>query len=1252
MNLITELSVKRPVGVLTVLITLFIFAFDTLVSFKMATMPQMEMPMFFIQTMYVGANPDTIEDLITEPIAEIGQLVEGFDYEQTISRENSSIVIFMFDYGTDMDETYTELQQELNKVVLPEDAMDPILMQMSLDASTIMQLSISSTIGDDITSFINDTLIPELETLTGVAEVASYGLSPGYVSIEVDEIAMAQYGISISQISNAISGAKFTIPAGEVEQGTQLIKVSTIGELTSLPEIANTPIVTSSGNTIIVDDVADVKYIKEKMDTVSRYNGFDNLSITITGTQDADIPAVADAILAICDEIQSDNETIKIDIMSNEGQSIVDIIISVGETLLIGIACCMIVLFIFFGDIKASLIVGSSIPLSLMMALIAMGTMGFELNSITGVALIIAIGMIVDSSIVVLDSMFLVKSGAMNYVDAAIKGTKVVGASLVASTITTIVVYLPLALMEGLSGQIFSELGFTIVFCMIASIISAVTLVPLGFTVLKPKEKEKLPINIVLKLLVTMYEWFVRRFVNWKIPAVINAILIMLLTVFILSKVRMELMPAMYSGTFSITSEFRPGTKMEVISKETKVIEEILAQDDRIEKYYMTSSGNTSTVNASIKDEYDIETVVNEYKLKLSNLSKMSIEVTAASSTGSMPGSTVAGSRSITIESVNYADVERSAYSLINQLYEYPEIIQVNSSVADGKTQIELDIDAKMASSYGLTVSEVAMNISRLNSGIDAGEMDLSSNEVEIIVEYPSTRFDEINEILDVKIATSQGEIAIRDLVDVKFTNEALQIDRSRGKYNISLTAIFDIADTAKVNEILDKIFNQDLGPGVALMDYNNEDMITELMSLVKAILTGTFLVFAVMAIQFESFRLSIMVMFSLAFGGLGAFSLLYITDEAISMTSLMGFLMLVGLAVNNGILYVDAVGQLRKEMELIDALVEAGKTRIRPILMTTLTTILSMIPVLFGSGEATEMLSAMSLIIIGGLTSSTILILLLLPTFYLILSKKEKKKKMKKPRNRYNDAWEELEALQQKRQAKAEKLERKKEKKQNKNFINQIPQENKIQEQIIEDEVPLQQVLDTDTLEQAIETEAPAQPVLDTDIPEQAIETEAPEQPVLDTDIPEQAIETEAPAQPVLDTDIPEQAIETEAPEQPVLDTDIPEQAIETEAPAQPVLDTDIPEQAIETEASEQPVLDTEIPEQSIEDDASARQVLDTDIPEQAIETEDPAQPVLDTDTLEQSIEDDASAQQTLDTDTLEQAIETEAQQSKIEVE
>ncbi|WP_305768187.1 efflux RND transporter permease subunit [Candidatus Epulonipiscium viviparus] len=994
MNLLTELSVKRPVGVLTVLITLFIFAFDTLTSFKMASMPQMEMPMFILQTVYVGANPDTIEKLVTEPLSEVGQLVEGFDYETTISQANLSMVIFYFDYGTDMDKAYTDLQQEIDLVALPEDAMDPVLIQMSMDSSTIVQLSVSSTIGDDITSFINDTLVPELETLTGVAEVEVYGVNPGYISIQVDEIAMDQYGISMSQVNNAIAGAKFTIPAGEIEQGTQIISVSAIGELTSLPEIANAPIVTASGNTIIVDDVADVKYLQQKMDTASRYNGTDNLSITVTGTQDADVPAVAETILALCDEIVEDNPTIKVDVMSNEGQSIVDIIMSVAETLLIGIACCMLVLFIFFGDIKASLIVGSSIPLSLMMALIAMGVSGFELNSITGIALIIAIGMIVDSSIVVLESMFLAKRGDISYVDAAISGTKTVGASLVASTITTIVVYLPLAMMEGLSGQMFSQLGYTIVYNMIASIISAVTLVPLAFVLLKPRERKKLPINLVIKFLVTIYEWFVRHFVRWKLPAVINTILIVAATGFIATLVRMEMMPTIDSGYFSVTAEFRPGTKMEIISEETKVIEQMLEGDERITDYYMRASGNTATIDAYIVEGYETGDIVNEYKIELNKLPKMSIAVEAGSIMGAMPGTVVAGERTFTIESVIYADVERAANDITSRLYAYPEIMRVDSSVAEGKTQAELKIDPIKAASYGLSVSDVAMQMSMLNSGLDAGDIDLSGNEVEMRVEYPADKYDEIGEILNVKIATQRGQIPISDLVDVEFKSEALRIDRSKGKYNITLTAIFDQTYTEKINTVIDEFLTEDLGSGVSMTDANMDDMIAELMALGQAILIGTFLVFAVMAIQFESFRFSIMVMMSLAFGGIGAFSLLFIVDEALSMTSLMGFLMLVGLAVNNGILYVDTVRQLKQEMDLIDALVEAGKSRIRPIFMTTLTTILSMLPILFDDGEASMMLKAMALVIIGGLISSTVLILVLMPTFYLILDKKEKRGK------------------------------------------------------------------------------------------------------------------------------------------------------------------------------------------------------------------------------------------------------------------
>ncbi|OOB78387.1 MAG: hypothetical protein BEN19_09145 [Epulopiscium sp. Nuni2H_MBin003] len=986
---ITELSVKRPVAIFILLLTLVIFAFDTLVSFKMASMPPMEMPMFIVQTTYIGANAETIENLVTEPIADIGKTIEGFDYSQTISEANVSLIAFMFDYGTDMDETYMDLRSAIDRVELPEDASDPYLIQMSLDSSTILQLAVSSTVGDDITNFIEETLVPEIETNTGVAEVDVYGVNPGYVKVEVDETALKQYNLSLAQVNSAIASAKFTIPAGSVSAGTQILSVSAIGEIESLYEIANMPIITATGKTVRVNDVATVEYAMEKVDNLSRYNGVDNLSLTVTATQDADVPSVAREILAICDKIMTDNPTIKIDVMSNEGQAIVDIIVSVGETLLIAVGFCMIVLFIFFGDIRASLIVGSSIPISLMLALIMMGYSNFELNSITGIALIIAIGMIVDSSIVVLESMFLYKKGAVTFIEAAIKGTKMVGTSLIASTITTIVVYLPLALMEGLSGQIFSQLGYTIVYSMLASIIAAITIVPLAFVLLKPKAKPDMLINRLIAWILKGYAVVVRGMLKVKYLAVLLAIGIIGVTGYIFTQLPMEMMPSMDYGYFSVSLNFRPGTNLDVMSEQTKIIEDILHKDEAIEHYYTRISGNTANIDAYLAEGYRTEEIVDIYRTQVTNIAGTTIDI----SVGGMmiPGSVEAGKRSITIESTRYEDVENVAYALIEEFYTYPEVRQINSSVSDGKSQFKLDIDSGLAATYGLSVAEVAQYIYMLNEGMSAGKMTLSGNEIDIKVHYPRESYDDINKILGASMTTQFGDVIIGELVDIDITNEPLSIDKLRGKYYIELELVFDLLDTAFVNQIVEDVLARGFENGVAAADYTTEEMIAELLAIGKAILTGAFLVFAVMAIQFESLRFSIMVMMSLAFGGIGAFSLIYFTGETISMTSLMGFLMLIGLAVNNGILYVDRVTQLRADMPIKEALIEAGCSRIRPILMTTMTTILSMIPIILGTGEASIMLRAMAMVIIGGLISSTILILILLPNFYLILAKKDK---------------------------------------------------------------------------------------------------------------------------------------------------------------------------------------------------------------------------------------------------------------------
>ena len=497
MKSLTKLALKRPVSAMLIVLAIGVFGIGSVFGFRLELTPEMEMPMLFVMTVYQGGDPETTQELVTKVVENSGKTLAGVDSIDSQTSADMSMVMFSYDYGTDIDEAYADLRSALDtaSLQLPEDAHDPVIVEMNMNAADTMTLSVTTTGDTDVLTFVNDELEPELDRIADIADITVTGGQEDYIRIELHQDKMKQYGVTMANVATYIKTTDFTIPIGSVKQGTQKISSSASSKPETLIDLQNVPIVTNRGSVIKLSDIATVSMSAKDYSSVSRFNGNDSISIGIAKTQSAGTVNVSREVKDVIEKVAAKNSAVQISVAYDAADGIISSLSSVAETLVLGVILSMIVLFIFFGDIKASLIVGSSMPLSLLVALIAMSFAGFSLNIVTMGALVIAIGMMVDSSIVVLESCFRLKDEKPDFKEAALVGTQTVGSSVVASTITTIVVYLPLATMDGLAGQLFDELGFTIIFTMLASLIISLTLIPIFFWKYRPKEKKSLPIN-------------------------------------------------------------------------------------------------------------------------------------------------------------------------------------------------------------------------------------------------------------------------------------------------------------------------------------------------------------------------------------------------------------------------------------------------------------------------------------------------------------------------------------------------------------------------------------------------------------------------------------------------------------------------------------------------------------------------------------------------------------------------------------
>lgn len=998
---LTKFSLKRPVTTLLVVLALAVFGISSLLGLRLELMPDMDMPVMMVMTIYPGADPESVEELVSSEIeGKVGAL-SGVDSVTTYSQENSSMVLLQYDYSVDTNDAYLDLRAALDSVErsLPDDCQSPIVMKMDINSMPSMMYSLSTTDGSDVLSLANDEIVPELKAVSSVASVEVSGGRENYIQVKLDEEAMNQYGLTMSSIAQYIATTDFTVPIGSLEQGTQSISAISTADINTVEDLRQIPLFTATGSLIHLSDVADVEWSQKEPDSISRYNGEETLTVSVTKNQSASTLGVVRDVRKTMERLQKEHPGLVATASYDASDMILLAVKSVGSTLLMGVILSMLVLFIFFGDWKASLIVGSAMPISLLVTVIVMAVAGFSLNIITLGALVIAIGMMVDSSSVVLESCFRAKDKKPGFREAAEIGTRGVAGSIVASTITTVVVYLPLCIQTGLTGQIFGQLGYTIIIAMLASLISALTLVPLFFCIFKPQEKKELKLNGFLDKVKGKYDRLERKLLHKKKLSVLVAVVLLIGSFGLVALMKVELMPAMDEGTISVAAAFRSGTKAEEVDKKMQEIEAMVAAHEDVDSYTLTSSKGSGKISVNLKEDRRMSSqeVADEWLEETRDMTGVQLDITVSSQMSTMMLTSSGGS--VTLASTNLDDLKEAVSALQEKAWNIPGVLNVSSDAGEGATQIRVVIDPLDAMAHGMTPIQAAGGLYSMISGTEAMTITSNGEEYSVMLEYPEGTYTKASSLLDASV----GGVPLSEMATLQYTDSQQTVMKQNGKYTTTITASCVSEDTDAVDAALDKLVaDTKLPDSVEQTKDTMDEMMTEtFVAIGKAIAAAVFLVFLVMAMQFESPKYSLMVMLSIPFSLIGSFGLLFLSGQSLTMISMMGIMMLVGIVVNNGILYVDGVHALMNEegLELEDALIESGKTRLRPILITTLTTVISMIPMSLGLGTGTEMMQSMGIIIIGGLTASTILILLLMPVFYLMAYGNKKEKGPKKPR-------------------------------------------------------------------------------------------------------------------------------------------------------------------------------------------------------------------------------------------------------------
>lgn len=1012
---LVELSIKRPVGVIMIVSLALLLGVVSLRGLVVDLFPDIDVPVAAVVTSYEGASPEEMEELVTKPIEEALGSLEGVDTIQSISQPNSSLVILLFDYGIDIDQALNDIRVKLDQVssFLPSDANTPTVLKMDPQAIPIMAISLTGESLDKLQTIADEEIKPMLERIEGVGSVTVMGGIEREIRVNLDKDKLAHYGITGGQVVQVIGAENRAVSAGTVKRGSQDLQLRIDGQYSTVEEIEKTLIPLPDGSSIQVRDVADVVDTFKDQQRISRVNGEDVLMLTILKRTGANTVQVADRLNKTIDKANEElaERNLQLTPILDTSIYIKDSINAVVNNMLVGGVLAVFVLLLFLRNIRSTFIIGVSIPISLIATFTLMYFMDMSINIITMAGLALGLGLLIDSSIVILENIFKKRTEGMSVREAALVGGSELGPAIIASTTTTAAVFLPIVFADGLAAQLFQPLALTVVFALTMSSVCALTLIPMMSSKMLGNVKVQLEtdesthfVDRILYKLRTFYGNVLERALGMR-KRIVAVVSVLFFGSFLLVPVLgMELMPSADSGEVVIEAKLQVGSQLE----ETELVAEEILQ--RLEPYesiiktnYVTIGGSSNagpvqtsdthitSFNITLVDASEREMTTDEFIAAVDeaihDLGIPGVEVTVKQNDG---GFSTGNPILISIYGDDLDVLDDIAQQVVWMLEEIEGTMNVTSTSEEGRPEVQVVVDRELANQFGLSYNDVMNEISLAFNGQVATRFKEGGSEYDVRVMLPDDETETIRHLETMTLRNNQGvEIPLTAIASLKQTQGPVAINRENQQRGVQVTSDVHGRDLGSVySDIQRQIEKMTLPDGYSIdIGGDTEEMMESFGQLLIALVVGIFLIYMVMAVQFESFAHPLVIMFSVPTMIIGAVLGLFVTNLPLSLPAFIGLIMLAGIVVNNGIILVESINILRRAgVERFQAVVEAGKSRLRPILMTTLTTALAMFPLALGIGEGAETNQPLAIVIIFGLFSSTVFTLVFVPVMYIII--------------------------------------------------------------------------------------------------------------------------------------------------------------------------------------------------------------------------------------------------------------------------
>jgi HAE1 family hydrophobic/amphiphilic exporter-1 len=1015
MNL-ARASVRRPVFATMVTLMVVVLGVVALSRLQIDLLPSIELPTLTVRTEYEGADPIVIERLVTQIVEEIVATVPGVVEMTSQSYDGNSSVRVSFGWGSSIDTVAVDVQATLEDEIseLPDEIVGPRITKFDVDSFPVVLLGISSRLDPvELTQFVEDQIRYRFARIPGVAQVDPWGGFTREVRVELDPAKVNALGLSLNDILDSIRDANLDLPAGKIERGRYEVTLRAPAEFTGLDEIRNTVISERDGSLVTLGQVAKVEDTYEKLSRIIRVDGERGLRVAIRKQAEANTVEVSRRVLEEVAEINRTFPQIRIVPVINQGNFIERSIANVARSVLYGGSLAVLVLLFFLRNLRSTVVISLAIPISVVATFALLYFGGFTLNLMTLGGLALGVGMMVDSSVVVLENVYRrhVERGEKPRA-AAVAGTREVAAAVTAGTVTTLTIFLPLVFVRGVPGVLFKEMAYVIMFSLLCSLLVALSLVPVLASRLLAARGVDTGGGWGAGLAARAGAWFaamengygnlLRRVLRHRLATVGASALIFASSLLLLPYIGTEFLTPSDEGEVRVTGEMEVGTRLDLIDRQARLMEDIVyaAVPEAVSSVVtVVTSGTRGSAKAQGEIRLSLtpaaerrrsnDDIAGDLRRRLEGrIPGMRIR-TRAPQGQFLLERILAGAEGITVE-VRGFDLDTLAilaHRVAAAIADVPGVTDVDISREAGIPQQQFHVLRDKIADLGLNVRDVTELIETAVAGSKAGEFRAQGNSYRILVQLENAEKRSIDEILDLTLRTPAGEqVALRNLVTTETGRGPVVIERKDQQRLVSVTANVAGRDLGSVAADLRARLEgipRPIGYDLSIAG-NYEEQEKAFYEISLSLLLALVLVYMVLASQYESLRDPLVVMLSVPVAAVGVLLMLFFTDTTLNLQSAIGCIMLSGIAVNNAILLVDQTGRLRREgMATHEALSEAGRLRLRPILMTTLTTILALLPLAFGIGEGADAQAPLARAVVGGLAASTVITLVLIPAVY-----------------------------------------------------------------------------------------------------------------------------------------------------------------------------------------------------------------------------------------------------------------------------